>query len=175
VRNHKGNAATSEIAAWLRQSNERLNVCRFCCIFAAAVWGAAGVALADEGIASYADGKAFYIAIRDEDLVKSPQWKAEAPNPPLSPKAAMASADRLMVALVKGSKLGRWCCVSATLSPARLVDRWFWDVRYEPETPRRESTGIETHLRLIVLMDGRVLSPTVKPFPLGPGRPVKGR
>jgi hypothetical protein len=122
------------------------------------------LAVGDEGLASYAQGKAFKIDILDERLIKTPQWKEAAANPPLSPRMAIKLADQTMSKLITNPESDQWYCVSATLCPARAVDRWFWKIRYEPEKPHHELTGIETHLILVVFMDGTVPAPTVKPY-----------
>ena len=59
-----------------------------CCAVVAPV-----VCYADECFVSYAVGKKFETTISTADLRKSPSWEADAENPPLSARKAIALAD----------------------------------------------------------------------------------
>ena len=116
-------------------------------------------------LASYAEGKSFYVEIHDEDLLKSPAWKADTKDPPISARKAIALAMEQQKKLVKNSKDHKWELQTANLTPDTSVDRWYWEVRFtayvQPGKPTAE------FLRVIILMDGRVLKPVVRPYPLG--------
>jgi hypothetical protein len=121
---------------------------------------------ASKGLASYAEGKSFVVGIEDEDLLKSPAWKSDAQNPPLSARKAIELATEQQKALVKDSKGHKWEFVTADLTPDTSVDRWYWEVTFTAHVrPGGTPPGFES-LRVIVLMDGRVLKPVIKPYPL---------
>jgi hypothetical protein len=119
-----------------------------------------------EEYVSYAFGKRYRIEITDEMLAKSPTWNDEVDNPPVSPGKAIRLANALKSRLVKDSKHYKWRLISATLdndwssgsAPGR---KWWWTIRYEAHVRVGGSSGIPSHLELVVLMDGTVIEPRV--------------
>jgi len=132
-------------------------------VAAIAVVGLPAPLAASKGLASYAEGKSFYVEISDEDLLKSPPWKSDAENPPISARRAIDLATQQQKMLVKDSKGRKWRFVTADLYPDSSVDRWYWEVTFAIDT-RPEDLSPQENLRVVVLMDGKVLKPVVRPY-----------
>jgi hypothetical protein len=133
------------------------------CLVAAAVISAFLVtpSYAELILNSYAFSKQYKVTITDEAIEKSPAWKDDAENPPLSAKKAIKLADAMKDSLVKDSKDRKWKLTSASLEP--LGDgKWYWLVSYEAEFQGGMSTGIAPNLRLVILMDGMAIKPAIK-------------
>ena len=112
---------------------------------------------------SYADGKQFRVDFRREDVAKAPQWKADAENPPLSPRKAIKLANAVREKLVKDNDDWKWQLDSITLVPTNeRHEGWFWLVNYNQEFVKGDLIGVPPILVLAVLMDGTVPEPTVK-------------
>jgi len=111
-------------------------------------------------LCSYAFSKQYVVTISDEALAKSPEWKDEAENPPFAARKAIKLANEMKDSLVKDSEDFKWELRSASLEPAG-GGRWYWQIDYVA-SHRLGSTGIPNHLRLVVLMDGKVIKPAVK-------------
>jgi hypothetical protein len=122
----------------------------------------ATVVRAELTICSYAFSKQYAVRVPDEALEKSPSWKDDAENPPLSAKKAIKLATEMKDSLVKDSKNYKWTLTSARLEPAG-GGKWYWLIYYEAQFPI--GTGIPDHLRLVVLMDGKVIKPEVRKYP----------
>jgi hypothetical protein len=115
--------------------------------------------LAETTYISYAFGKVFKVTIADEAIDKSPAWKADADNPPLSAKKALRLATDLKNSLVKDSDEYKWKLKTLALEPATGL-RWYWIATFEAEF-RGFSTGLPNQLRLVVLMDGTAIKPVI--------------
>jgi hypothetical protein len=114
-------------------------------------------------IYSYSFSNQYVVRVSGEDLEKSPSWKDDAENPPLSAKKAIKLANEMKDSLVKDGKDFKWILESASLKPARR-DRWYWLLNYEVEF-QGAHTGAPIQLRLVVLMDGTVIKPEVRKLP----------
>lgn len=115
---------------------------------------------ADMTLYSYAFSKQYSVSITREALEKSPTWKDDVENPPLSARKAIALANELKDSLVKDSDDFKWTLQSASLQPAG-DGKWYWLLHYDAIF-RGASTGIPNHLRLVVLMDGTVIKPGIR-------------
>jgi hypothetical protein len=105
--------------------------------------------------------------VSDEQLLKSPAWKNDAPNPPFSAKAAIRLATDLKQKLVKDSKTYTWRFESAKLCRDQYADRWYWTIQFETRFRPGAPPDAINELDLVVLMDGTVIQPVV------PKKPVK--
>jgi hypothetical protein len=65
------------------------------CLLAVLICPSAKGLVAGMQLAGYADDKQFLFTVWDEDLVKSPEWKADADNPPLAARVAIDKATEL--------------------------------------------------------------------------------
>ena len=112
---------------------------------------------------SYSQGRNFKIEVTENMLAHLPKWDRHSDNPPLSASDATMKADQVRRRLISQEKFtdqslyegGAWRLMAAELTPLGL---WYWLVRFEyggssPEPP--------DELRLVVLMDGSVLEPTL--------------
>lgn len=119
--------------------------------------------------------------ITNEDLKKTPPWKASEPNPPVSAARAIREATMVKDAFVREVKQLRgttlsgraWSLAWVDLCPVRKVDRWVWQVWFA--SPKKVPEGFSPAgpgpfddlwlptrydcLVITVLMDGRVLKP----------------
>jgi hypothetical protein len=106
--------------------------------------------------------KTLRVTLTTEDLERSPSWKTSADNPPLSAKKALqlATAKRLQIA--KDRPDWKWELESLALKQADdTTDKWFWLVHFECFPTKGGIGGGLPDLRLVVLMDGRVIEPKV--------------
>jgi hypothetical protein len=122
--------------------------------------------LAGKGLASYAEGKQFFTAVKDEDLQATPKWEATDDNPPLSAHRAINLATAMKNLLVKDSENHKWEFEAADLHFDKYVDRWYWEVTFWALSKRGQLPQHWAELQLVVLMDGKVIRPDVKPYPL---------
>lgn len=114
--------------------------------------------------ASYAFSKQYIVSITSEALEKSPTWKEDDENPPLPARKAIRLANKMKDSLVKDSKDYKWKLQSASLHPSG-AGKWYWLVHYDAEYQGSGSTGVPSHLRLVVLMDGTIIKPVVNARP----------
>jgi hypothetical protein len=110
---------------------------------------------------SYTTSKNYTITISREALANSPAWKDDQENPPLSARKAIKLANETKDSLVKDSKDYKWKLRDAALTPAG-DEKWYWVIYYEAEFRGGASTGTPHFLRLVVLMDGKVVKPEVR-------------
>lgn len=109
------------------------------------------------------------VDLGEDDLRESPAWPPETANPPCSARKAIATARAgLPLSNLPEEYQGEpiaWKLASATLAFARLPNdeaeiRWYWIVEFE-----RKINGRETQtLPLVVLMDGKLITPTFSPY-----------
>jgi len=117
--------------------------------------------LRSNALFSHAIGNNRYqVQIRDEDLLKAPEWKADAENPPLSARKAIQLASQAKDTLVKDSPTYKWEFAKAALRLDPEAPRWYWLIQFA-RRPRNGDPEEDAPTRLIgVLMDGTVLKPT---------------
>jgi hypothetical protein len=122
------------------------------------------------------------VRITSEALRKSPSWKLDTPNPPLSAKGAIDLANTLKSSLVSDTEDYKWELKSASLTLDNS-GKWYWLVYYEATRPEKGFIrGMSPHLMLVVLMDGTVIKPEIGDMPYSevrrifsrPGRPGSG-
>ena len=120
---------------------------------------------ADIEIVSRGIDNEYHVVIREADIKKTPGWKADAENPPVSARKSIALATRLRKSLLPDSKKYKWRLVSAELNPYWLPERWYWVVEFEGNrTDVSNETGLAPQLRVVILMDGTVLKAVLKPL-----------
>jgi hypothetical protein len=119
-------------------------------------------------LVSVVGGKTYKLRLTDGALQSSPVWKAKAPNPPVSAAQAIRHATNALNTLIKNVqelKDRNWELGSVDLCSGFGVDRWYWEVRFRPRMEQTKAGTIiaEEFLGIAVLMDGMVLTPSVKP------------
>ncbi len=95
--------------------------------------------------------------VTDQMLRRSPAWRSDEPNPPLSARKALTVAEPEKARLLKPSSEVKWSLGGLSLVPWGR-DRWYWEIEYHWMVGYGQ-TGPPTTLRLVVLMDGTVIHP----------------
>jgi len=111
---------------------------------------------------SYIDDQRFEFSISPSALSASPSWSDSEPFPPLSPRTAIAAAWEQLKVLGKNPE--GWRMNNVSLVPIGPEGKWLYLVELE-EPPPRPDGGIHTSMRIVVLMDGKTVSPSVTPWP----------
>jgi hypothetical protein len=108
---------------------------------------------------SWAYGKAYDVNLSDDDIQKTPAWKQDDENPPLSARRAVRLATKMKDSLGKDAKQLEF----GGLALEQFSGRWYWTVRFagDPENDRM----MAPHLFLVVLMDGTVPKPESRDAP----------
>ena len=78
-------------------------------------------------------GKVYHVAVTRAVLDKTPVWKEDADNPPLSARKAIKLADEARARLFKDTDEWEWHRESMELNDAG-GGRWYWSVRYRRTT-----------------------------------------
>jgi hypothetical protein len=109
--------------------------------------------------------------VTDEMLARTPAWIDDAPSPPLPVRLAIGHATeqlRLMVSDPNQSALRQvtldaslWRLKSISLQPVGDQGRWIYIVEYSGPAPPRQIDGPVPLLRIVVLMNGEVVAPTL--------------
>jgi hypothetical protein len=104
-------------------------------------------------------GKVVTLDLTEAALLKSPAWKQESPNPPLSAARAIQRATFACkrVASDLGEKDRKWQLQSVDLCLG-IAERWYWVVWFDSKVGEPSD-----ELPIVVLMDGNVLTPTAEP------------
>lgn len=114
-----------------------------------------------EKLSSYVNGEVWEFLVTQERLEAAPLWEESAPTPPLSPRQALVASSKQLAGLVNDSP--RWRLYSISLRPLMgSPNLWFYVVEYLPPFPSSLG-GPTASARLVVLMDGSVITPTRRP------------
>ncbi len=109
---------------------------------------------------SYAFGKKYKVEISDEALRRTPIWRDDSDNPPVSARKAIKAADEMRLKLVNDTEDFKWRRESAAIIFLGNSGRCVWEVNYEARF-QGNSSGVPNRLRLFVLMDGTIVQPEV--------------
>jgi hypothetical protein len=109
---------------------------------------------------SYIDGKTFESQVSPEEIARTPAWLPEAENPPLSARRAIQTSRQQMEAIVADRSVWR-------LDSVQLLDmgdhlHWMYLVEFERQYPEDVAVYGDHSLRILVLMDGTVITPKLK-------------
>jgi hypothetical protein len=112
-----------------------------------------------EKVYSSFNGRDFVTTISCEMLRRSPPWRPNEANPPLSARKALALAEREKARLLRSSadRDTLWSLEGISLVP-RAGDRWYWVIEYWGR-PGGALGGLPSILNVVVLMDGTVVPP----------------
>jgi len=113
----------------------------------------------EEKVYSLLDGRDFVTPISREMFRRSPPWRPNEANPPLSPRKALTLAEREKARLIRPSANRDlvWSLEGISLVP-RADDRWYWVIEYWG-SPGGALGGLPSILNLVVLMDGTLVPP----------------
>lgn len=105
------------------------------------------------------DARYFVTTISSEMLRRSPPWRANEANPPLSARKALVVAEREKARLISPSadRDTVWSLQGMSLVP-RADDRWYWVIEYWG-APGGALGGSPSVLNVVVLMDGTLVQP----------------
>lgn len=111
-------------------------------------------------IESYTFGHQLTTTLPEEPI--GPTWKMSESTPPLSVSQAVALAEEFRQRTVQDLEDFEWGLSSITLVPWDAESGyWYWMIYFEQLVLQGGSTGVPSHLNVIVLMDGTVVHPTV--------------
>jgi hypothetical protein len=88
-------------------------------------------------------------------LAKTPSWKEEHDNPPLSLRKAFAAGRKYLAQMVKDPE--KWDLEQITLRSVGEPGKWIYIIEVRQPLPPGGLEGKLTTSKLIVLMDGTVL------------------
>ena len=114
------------------------------------------------GFSSYIDHQRYEFSVSQSALSDSPSWSDTEAFPPLSPRTAIAAAWEQLKAL--GKNPNGWRMNNISLAPIGQEGKWVYLVELE-EPPPRPDGGIHGSMKIVVLMDGKTVSPSVTPWP----------
>jgi hypothetical protein len=107
------------------------------------------------------DDKHYEFKVSQADILRTPIWKPDADFPPLSARKAQEIARREMQALL-GSRKEQWMLRETTIADMGDGMHFVYVVQFEP--PLGVSCIGCEFIRILVLMDGTVPKPIVKPL-----------
>ena len=123
---------------------------------------AAGSLSAEElhqSVSAPIDGKNYVTPITEAMVKKTPVWKEDAENPPVSARRAKATADKFVGQKFKLDKANaeKWEQVFESITLVPHGDHWFWHVHYEWYPTQGEPGETAPDLYVVVLMDGSIV------------------
>ncbi len=133
---------------------------------ALAVWGTAVLAapsFAQDTAASYRSdhaGKRYDFTVTHAQIHLTPNWPENADNPPLSPREALAKARLDLVTFLPDAM--QWTHPKITLIEVSEPHKWMYIVEFEGPLPPHTIDGPVDTMRVLVLMNGTAIKPTIK-------------
>jgi hypothetical protein len=110
-------------------------------------------------VSSTYKGRQYEFRVTDSQINKTPEWKESRENPPLSPRKAVSSARRRLSKLVQDAK--DWEVDKLSLESVGKKGMWIYIVELRPPFPPGGLEGVLPSLKIVVLMDGESIEPTV--------------
>jgi hypothetical protein len=115
---------------------------------------------------SYYSGNRYDFRLTHQQLLNTPAWLYDEPNPPLSPRTAQSAALSYLRTLFDDAKA--WRLEEIKLVP--LSERWVYVVSFTPPPPPNVRDYMTTPFSIIVTMDGNAViavvsewKPTIPP------------
>ena len=108
---------------------------------------------------SYYSGHRYDFRLTNKQLLNTPAWLEDEPNPPLSPRTAHSATLSYLRTLFDDAPA--WRVEEIKLVP--LVERWVYVVSYTPP-PRNCRDCVATPFSIVVTMDGNVVTAEVSPW-----------
>lgn len=105
---------------------------------------------------SYYSGNRYDFRLTHKQLLNTPAWLDDEPNPPLSARTAQSAALSYLRTLFDDAT--EWRLEEIKLVP--LVERWVYVVSFTPP-PRNCQDCMTTPFSIIVTMDGNAVTATV--------------
>ena len=108
------------------------------------------------------DKKQYEFKVSQADILRTPVWAADADFPPFSARKAQEIARRQMQELL-GSGKQPWELRETTITDMGDGMHFVYAIQFEPSSDGQGCIGCE-FMRILVLMDGTVPKPIVKPL-----------
>jgi hypothetical protein len=108
------------------------------------------------------DNRHYEFKVSQPDILRTPVWAPGADFPPLSARNAQQVARRQMQQLLDGGK-GQWELRETTIVDMGDGMHFVYVIQFEPPSDGQGCIGCE-FMRILVLMDGTVPKPMVKPL-----------
>lgn len=105
-------------------------------------------------------GKRYDFTVTHAQLQITPDWLENAPNPPLSPRKALALARTDLAAFLPDA--ARWIHPKITLQEVGASRKWIYIVEFEGPLPLNTTDGPVDSMRVLVLMNGTAVRPVIK-------------
>lgn len=109
---------------------------------------------------SYYLGNRYDFRLTDKQLLSTPAWLEDEPNPPLSPRTAQSAALGYLRTLFDNATA--WRLEEIKLVP--LNERWVYVVSLMPPPPPNTGEYSATHFSIVVTMDGNAVTAVVSPW-----------
>ena len=106
---------------------------------------------------SYYSSNRYDFRLTHEQLLKTPPWLEEEPNPPLSPRTAQSAALSYLRTLFDDTDA--WRLEAIKLVP--LSERWVYVVSFTPPPPPNVADYFATPFSVVVTMDGNAVTAVV--------------
>ena len=106
---------------------------------------------------SYYSGNRYDFRLTHEQLLNTPAWPEDEPNPPLSARDAESAALNYLGTLFQDAT--KWRLEEIKLVP--VVARWVYVVSFTPPPPPSRSDNMTTPFSVVVTMDGNAVTAVV--------------
>lgn len=106
---------------------------------------------------SYYSGNRYDFRLTRKQLLSTPAWLEDEPNPPLSPRTAQSAALSYLRTLFDDADA--WRLEEIKLVPLR--ERWVYVVSYSPPPPPNVADFMSTPFGVVVTMNGTPLTAVV--------------
>jgi len=103
-------------------------------------------------------GTEFETIVTESDLANSPKWKEEEAFPPLSPRVAVKNSSIYVRTVLN---LESFILDSILINRIGPVGHWIYQVEYTPLADSGALDGFEFPIKILVLMNGKVLPPKI--------------
>ena len=118
-----------------------------------------GTALSQQAaeFSSYYSGNRYDFRLTHKQLLNTPAWLEDEPNPPLSPRMAQSAAMNYLRTLFDNATA--WRLEEIKLVP--LIERWVYVVSFTPPPPPNVADHMSTPFSIVVTMDGTAITAVV--------------
>lgn len=106
---------------------------------------------------SYYSGNRYDFRLTHKQLLNTPAWLEDEPNPPLSPRMAQSAAMNYLRTLFDSATT--WRLEEIKLVP--LIERWVYVVSFTPPPPPNVADYMSTPFSIVVTMDGTAITAAV--------------
>jgi hypothetical protein len=118
-----------------------------------------GTALSQQAaeFSSYYSGNRYDFRLTHNQLLNTPAWLEDEPNPPLFPRMAQSAAMNYLGTLFDNATA--WRLNEIKLVP--LIERWVYVVSFTPPPPPNVADYMSTPFSIVVTMDGKAITAVV--------------